>query len=175
MIYNFDMDLKIKKIMPDEIERVCEILAAVIAHMKDIGFTQWDEGYPRRDILERDIALGELYGAYCDKSLAGFAVLNSRQDSEYEDIPWQCGDSYLVVHRLQVDPALRGQGIAYDLMIYAEELAKEVGAAAIRLDTRCDNVAAVSLYEKLGYKKRGVVHFPRMIEYDFICFEKAVL
>ncbi len=169
------MNAEIRLINPEELDRVCEILASVIAHMKKIGFTQWDEGYPRRDILEADISKKELYGAYINNKLAGFTVINSHQDKQYEDITWQNGEPYIIVHRLQVDPAYRGQGIAYDLMLYAEKLAKSKSAKAIRLDTRFDNLPATKLYEKLGYKKRGIVHFPRMIEYDFICFEKEIL
>jgi ribosomal protein S18 acetylase RimI-like enzyme len=169
------MNTEIKQIMPHELDKACEILSSVVAHMKKIGFTQWDEGYPRRDILEKDIQKSELYGAYINGTLAGFAVINSAQDKQYESIRWQYGILYLVVHRLQIDPTFRGQGIAYDLMIYAEKLAKEQGAKAIRLDTRHDNTPAIKLYEKLGYKKRGIVHFPRMPEEDFICFEKRII
>ncbi len=168
------MNIEIKKINPQEIDKVCEILANVIAHMRKIGFTQWDEGYPRRDILEADIARKDLYGAYIGDTLAGFTVINNYQDSEYESIKWLSEGTFFVIHRLQVDPTFRGQGIAYALMLYAEQLAKSHNGKAIRLDTRFDNIPAIKLYEKLGYVKRGIVHFPRMMEYEFICFEKRI-
>ena len=168
------MDIIIKKIRESEIDRVCGILASVISHMKKIGFTQWDTDYPNREILSRDIDYGDLYGAYSDGYLIGFASLNQHQSQEYEEIAWEFGEPCLVVHRLQIDPEYRGQGIAYDIMLYAERLAQDSGCKAIRLDTRCDNIPAIRLYEKLGYERRGHVHFPRMPEYEFPCFEKYV-
>jgi ribosomal protein S18 acetylase RimI-like enzyme len=143
--------------------------------MKSIGFTQWNEDYPTREILERDIEYGCLFGAYSNEKLAGFAALNEHQSEEYEKILWKFGEPYLVVHRLQVDPSYRGKGIAYLIMLFADRLAKERGYKAIRLDTRQDNIPAIALYEKLGYQKRGHVHFPRMMEYEFPCFEKEIL
>jgi ribosomal protein S18 acetylase RimI-like enzyme len=169
------MENEIRKVSSRELDRVCEILAEVIAHMKSIGFTQWDEEYPTREILMRDIEYDCLYGVYHNGVLIGFAALNGHQSKEYEEIAWQFGEPYLVVHRLQVDPAYRGRHVAYDLMLFAETLAKDTGCKAIRLDTREDNTAANRLYEKLRYDKRGIVHFPRMMEYDFYCFEKEIL
>ncbi len=169
------MDIQIKKVGIDEINRVCEILSGVISHMKSIGFTQWDDSYPTREILKRDIEYSCLFGAYSDGKLIGFSALNQHQSEEYEDIIWEYGEPCLVVHRLQIDPAYRGHGIAYDIMLFAERLAKEQGYKAIRLDTRCDNTPAIKLYEKLGYQKRGHVHFPRMMAYEFPCFEKEIL
>ena len=60
-------------------------------------------------------------------------------------------------------------------MLFAEILANETECNSIRLDTRQDNIAAVKLYEKLNYKKRGHVHFTSMIDYEFPCFEKEIL
>ena len=169
------MDIEINKIGFKEIEKVCDILHNVVFYMKSVGFTQWDDSYPNREILLRDIDYDCLFGAYNGGKLMGFAALNGHQSEEYEDITWKFGKPYLVVHRLQIDPEFRGHGIAYDIMLFAERLAKEQGRKAIRLDTRQDNIPAIALYEKLGYKKRGHVHFPRMMEYEFPCFEKEIL
>ena len=45
----------------------------------------------------------------------------------------------------------RGQGLARRLIAAAEELAAGRGAAAMRLEVRVDNLAAIRLYEALGY------------------------
>ena len=49
----------------------------------------------------------------------------------------------------------RRSGIAYALMARAEEAAKESGAIGMRLYTGSDNVAALALYGKCGYKNLG--------------------
>lgn len=165
----------IKKITIEELDRVCEILASVIIHMNLNGLDQWGEDYPTRDILSDDIVRGDLFGVYIDEMLTGFVALNNHQSEEYYDINWKFNEPCLVVHRLQVDPLYHGQSIAYNLMLFAETYGKDQNYKSIRLDTRCDNKSAIGLYEKLQYKSRGHVHFPRMMEYNFICFEKRIL
>lgn len=163
-----------KKVQISEIDKVWLITKAVVAHMKSIGFTQWNEDYPTLDVLLEDINLGNLYGAYIKDVLTGFVALNNNQAKEYTDIPFKFDEPCLVVHRLQVDPLYRGMHIGHDLMIHAQHIAKQKNCKSIRLDTRYDNIAAMSLYKNLGYKRRGHVHFARMIEYVFPCFEKEI-
>lgn len=50
-----------------------------------------------------------------------------------------------------------GLGIGYNLMKTAIELGKKAGLRKINLDTRDDNEKAIRLYEKLGFKKEGII------------------
>jgi ribosomal-protein-alanine acetyltransferase len=61
----------------------------------------------------------------------------------------------LVGHILTIDVSVgyRRKGIAEKLMQEIEKIFKEKGVAACRLEVREDNVAALNLYKKLGYKK----------------------
>lgn len=60
-------------------------------------------------------------------------------------------------HILTVDiaPAYRRKGIAQKLLQEIETIFREKGIKECRLEVREDNVAALNLYEKLGYKKAG--------------------
>ncbi|HVP93266.1 MAG TPA: ribosomal protein S18-alanine N-acetyltransferase [Acidobacteriota bacterium] len=61
----------------------------------------------------------------------------------------------LVGHILTIDVSVsyRRKGVAEKLMREIEKIFKEKGATACRLEVREDNVAALNLYKKLGYKK----------------------
>jgi ribosomal-protein-alanine acetyltransferase len=61
----------------------------------------------------------------------------------------------LVGHILTVDvsEAHRRKGIAKGLLQEIEKILKEKGASACHLEVREDNIAALNLYKKLGYKK----------------------
>jgi ribosomal-protein-alanine acetyltransferase len=61
----------------------------------------------------------------------------------------------LVGHILTIDvsKAHRQRGIAEKLMQEIEKILKEKGAGTCHLEVREDNVAALNLYKKLGYKK----------------------
>jgi len=60
-------------------------------------------------------------------------------------------------HILTVDiaPAYRRKGIAQKLLHEVETIFREKGIKECRLEVREDNVAALNLYQKLGYKKVG--------------------
>jgi ribosomal-protein-alanine acetyltransferase len=60
-------------------------------------------------------------------------------------------------HILTVDIALayRRKGIAQKLLQEIETIFREKGIKECRLEVREDNVAALNLYQKLGYKKVG--------------------
>ena len=54
-------------------------------------------------------------------------------------------------HRLAVDPACRGQGIAEALMARLEEALDGLGCPKLNLQVRGDNAEAVGFYRRLGY------------------------
>ncbi|MEM3824486.1 MAG: ribosomal protein S18-alanine N-acetyltransferase [Candidatus Bathyarchaeia archaeon] len=63
--------------------------------------------------------------------------------------------SALAGHILTIDvsPAYRRRGIAQRLLQKIEEIFKEKGVKSCRLEVREDNVAALRLYQKLGYRR----------------------
>jgi ribosomal-protein-alanine acetyltransferase len=60
-----------------------------------------------------------------------------------------------VGHILTIDvaPAYRQKGVAQKLLQEIEKIFKEKGFRASHLEVREDNIAALGLYQKLGYKK----------------------
>lgn len=50
----------------------------------------------------------------------------------------------------------RGIGLGKQLMLLLIEKAKEMGKLKIDLDVREDNINAIKLYEKVGFKKEGI-------------------
>lgn len=64
-------------------------------------------------------------------------------------------DNMLVGHVLTIDVALsnRRKGVGIKLLHEIEKIFKNKQAKVCRLEVREDNVAALSLYQKLGYKK----------------------
>jgi ribosomal-protein-alanine N-acetyltransferase len=68
-----------------------------------------------------------------------------------------------------VSPTLRGRGIARLLLERAFIVAREKVAEKLSLEVRASNSAAISLYERIGFKQTGI----RNLYYDHI--EDAVL
>lgn len=62
----------------------------------------------------------------------------------------------LHINSLAVDPDLRRQGLASHLLRFVVREAVSVGVTAATLEVRRSNVAAIGLYEHLGFAGEGV-------------------
>ena len=56
-------------------------------------------------------------------------------------------------------------------MRFAEDHARALGYAAVRLDSFAGNAGALRLYEKLGYRHAGEVRFRKG---RFLCLERSL-
>jgi len=65
------------------------------------------------------------------------------------------GTLYGHIHTLETLPSHRRRGIGERLLKELETLFREKGAVESRLEVRENNVAAIELYEKIGYKRIG--------------------
>jgi ribosomal protein S18 acetylase RimI-like enzyme len=63
----------------------------------------------------------------------------------------------VVVHRLAVDPAFRGKGVAASLMRQVEVVASAREIRVLRVDTNTQNEATQKLFPKLGYYLAGEI------------------
>jgi ribosomal-protein-alanine N-acetyltransferase len=61
------------------------------------------------------------------------------------------------VMTIDVSPIYRRQGIGQRLMVELEAIFKQKGATECLLEVRENNVAALALYQKLGYQKVGLL------------------
>jgi GNAT superfamily N-acetyltransferase len=79
----------------------------------------------------------------------------------------------LEVKKVFVEPAHRGRGLSRVLMIELESIAREAGARRLVLQTGDQQIAAIALYESLGYEPMppfgGYEIFP-----PTLCFEKVL-
>jgi ribosomal protein S18 acetylase RimI-like enzyme len=66
----------------------------------------------------------------------------------------------LYVDALATDPAHRRRGVAQVLLAEADRLAAAAGLEGVALDTGIENRAARALYERSGFKQRGLRPVP---------------
>lgn len=73
-------------------------------------------------------------------ALLGYSILFTRRGSRL----WR-------LYSLALAPQARGRGLARQLLEYLLKFAREQGAAKLSLEVKCDNKAAIKLYEQLDF------------------------
>ncbi|GGF01038.1 hypothetical protein GCM10011383_09820 [Hymenobacter cavernae] len=142
--------------------------------MNAAGNLQWSADYPNEAVFQRDIDRQHLWVAELDGELVGIAALTNDQDEEYIQADWDVTETALVTHRLAVDPAAQGKGVAAALLNKAEDLAREQGVQVLRVDTNSENKATQRLFPKLGYRFAGEISLGFRPGLRFFCYEKRL-
>ncbi|MEM1338853.1 MAG: GNAT family N-acetyltransferase [Bacteroidota bacterium] len=155
-----------------DVEKILRTTRACARHMCAMGIFQWNEHYPSKAAFENDIARKELYIIPKDKDVIAGIVVSSHIDEEYLPIRWltETG-SNLYIHRLFVHPKFQGNGIARQLMDFAEAYARKNGHISVRLDTFSQNKRNQKFYETRGYQRLGDIFLPMQSEHPFHCYE----
>jgi RimJ/RimL family protein N-acetyltransferase len=95
-------------------------------------------------VPERRIVVGRLDGV-----IAGSAQLSrAPRNNEAQAFAGTLTSAF-------VAPWARGHGLGRGIVIEIERLARELGLAVLNLDLRDTQKAAISLYERLGYRRWG--------------------
>lgn len=146
--------MRIRRATLADIDRVMEIYSIAVQYMKDNGNpTQWQGGYPFREIIEEDISLERLYLLLDDESniVAQFCYFVG-DDPTYEYIngAWLNNESYGVVHRLASSGKIKGVAHIVLDWCYAQH-------PNIRIDTHTDNHTLQYVLRKSGYIECGEI------------------
>jgi len=162
--------MEIRKALKEDKHQISAIRPLVYKNMIASGLHQWDDEYPSEEILFEDIDRGEMHLAILQGEIAGYVTVNNDIPTEYGSADLHY-NSEICIHRLSVNPKFIRKGVAYALMEYIHRMCIQQGHKSICLDTAEENVAAMSLYNKLGYEARGYVVFGRRLNYRFQVME----
>ena len=159
---------------PADLPALVNLLKRVIPLMNQAGNFQWDNHYPNETVFSQDIAKGQLWVAEIDNQLAGVAALTEDQEPEYAQVGFDLNERAIVTHRLAVDPAFQGQGVALALLAQAEQLALERGIRFLRIDTNSENQITQKLFPKAGYRYAGEITLGFRPGLRFLAYEKQL-
>ncbi|MGF7084073.1 phosphopentomutase [Lachnospiraceae bacterium PF1-4] len=144
----------IRKARETDIERMEEIFAIAREYMKASGnLSQWQEGYPGRDLLKEDISAGKSYVITGDDDeVVGTFYFSREEDPTYREIDgaWLNTEPYGVIHRIASDG--KRKGIVKEALEYCLQQTDN-----LRIDTHEDNQTMQQVLEKLGFKRCGVI------------------
>jgi ribosomal protein S18 acetylase RimI-like enzyme len=167
--------LTIRRATPADLPSILHLVSRVVPLMHAAGNYQWETSYPNETVFREDIDRQHLWVAELQGQVVGVAALTTDQDPEYAQAEWDATLPALVTHRLAVDPAAQGQGVAIALLEQAETLAVEQGLPVLRVDTNSENQATQRLFPKLGYRFAGEITLAFRPGLRFFCYEKQLL
>ena len=132
---------------------------------------QWNDGYPSREVVMRDIEAGHCY-VLCEigdvdqapdavrehstEQIIATMALIPGPDPTYSYIEgeWPGEEPYYVIHRIAT--ATPGRDVARIMYDWAFEYIKP--ASTIRIDTHRDNCIMKHILTKYGFKMCGVIY-----------------
>ena len=132
----------LRKASFDDVSDVMRILTQARQAQRVAGFRQWDDGFPSPDVVKADISNGIGY-ILDDGGVAAGYVAIARHDEEYDRHPelWDIAMDYATL---------------FDM---AEDLAIQLGAIVIRIDTGLENRPMQHILATRGYKDLGQCTF----------------
>ena len=126
--------------MSFEIKRLSEENSASVAEIEKLCFSNpWSEGTVASEI---ESGFSDFFGAFSEEKLAGY--IGGRTIAGETEI-----------FNVAVLPEFRRKGIAKALIEKFIDAVREKSTDVIFLEVRASNLAAISLYEKFGFKTVG--------------------
>ncbi|MFV8359859.1 GNAT family N-acetyltransferase [Flavobacterium sp. LS1P3] len=155
------MNYHFKKAELSEIAPVWEILQQAIQRRKEDGSTQWQDGYPNPEVIQKDIEKGEGFVLADGETIIGYSAVLINDEPAYEKIEgkWLTNDDFVVLHRVAISEKHLGKGLAKMILKYIEEFAVSNNIYSIKADTNFDNIAMMKIFESSGYTYCGEVFF----------------
>lgn len=165
----------IEKATHSDLEKLYAITQNCGKYLIENGIFQWNDSYPSKVILEKDIQLQQIFKLIVETKIIGMVVLTEIVDNEYENIKWLTeNNNNLYLHRLAVEPKFQGKGYAQKLMDFAENFAIQNKYSSIRLDTFSQNQRNQQFYKQRNYIQLESIYLPNQSEFPFYCFEKIL-
>ena len=138
------------------------------------GIFQWDERYPKAEMIHYDLSKGYTSLVKSDKGkIVAFFTSNSIcEDDVHGHINWiYNGDKWVILHRLCVEPKYQDLGIGQQILRLFESDSIEKGFESIRIDVFSTNLKAIHIYEKFDYCRVGEAICERG---SFFVYEKMI-
>lgn len=167
----------IRKTTERDLPEVVSIFNEARATIAALGINQWQDGYPSKDVIISDMAKDQSY-VVCENNVCATFAMLTEEEPTYNMIyegHWLSGDlakDYIAIHRVAILVAMRGRGIASQIISYARNFAKENGRRSLRIDTHRGNVVMRRMLEKNGFVYCGIIYLANGDER--VAYEKLI-
>ncbi len=166
------MNFKLKKADKNEIIISHALLVECGKNMYEKwGLRHW---FPFMDleIFQHAMKEKDIYIVYQQTDPIATFNVSTHSREYYVDHLWSNpNESAIYLGQLGIQPYLQGNGIGKWCMHQVEQIAREKKCKAIRFDALLIHPWLSLFYEKLGYRRCGIV---KPAEWELVCFEKVM-
>ena len=102
-----------------DIDRIMQIISDARESIGRLGIDQWQYGYPTRDIVKEDVMLERGFVVVDNGEICATFALMLHGEPTYKKIycgAWISDSEYLALHRIAINSANRGKGIAEEII-----------------------------------------------------------
>lgn len=166
------MEIRLAKL--DDLEEIFKIIQQAQNYLKEQGIPQWQNGYPSKETIIKDIESNHNYVLLDEGKIVGTCMVSFDEDIYYKVIEgkWLANEPYVVVHRLAIDNTCKGKGLATQFFEFAKLQALKNSVNYMRVDTHEKNHSMRKCIEKNGFQQCGIVYV--MDNAPRIAYEKEI-
>lgn len=139
----------------EDIEQIMEVYRHAKEYMVASGNqNQWINGYPAREVIEKDISEEQFFVCEENGQIHGVFMFFVGEEPTYQIIEqgaWKNDKPYGTIHRLGSDGAYKG--IFKECLAFCRKKHEN-----LRADTHHDNKTMQHLLEKHGFERCGIVY-----------------
>lgn len=158
-----------------DIDRIMQIIADARESIGRLGIDQWQYGYPTRDIVKEDIKLERGFVVLDGDEICATFALMLNGEPTYKKIycgAWLSDGAYLALHRIAIESAYRGKGVAEEIIRFLCNYSNENDYSSVRVDTHQGNIPMRKMLEKNGFEYCGTI---RLLDgQERVAYEKLV-
>lgn len=98
--------MELRKAKREDLEQIMELIDNAKCFLRSQGVDQWQNGYPDKDCLEKDIEKEIGYLCMLDGRPAGYVCIDFNGEPAYNTLSgsWLSSQPYVVLHRLALSP-----------------------------------------------------------------------
>jgi GNAT superfamily N-acetyltransferase len=156
--------MEIRRTKKEDIAAIMPIFDEARVTIAALGIDQWQNGYPSREIIEKDFEKAQSYCVLKDGAIVGTFALIDDGEPTYDEIfdgKWLTGDGqdhYFAIHRVAISVQSRGSGISAKIIDFCADKARESGKISLRIDTHRGNIVMRKMLEKNGFAYCGIIY-----------------
>ncbi len=149
-----NLNYKIRNATMGDLNGINTLFRDVVDDIQNVKkINMWNTVYPFCE-FEKDINNREMYIIEVEGEMIGSFTLSEYDDPDYYAINWTSNNKkWFSINRLVILPSEQGKGYAKMAMNYISDYAIKNNYEVIRLTVHKDNIYAITLYEKYGFKK----------------------